>query len=361
MAETIHHGEKFRTKLAKYFAIKSVTDHAFNHDIDAEFTGSDTVHIYEVATTPINDYDKTVDPSKGSRFGPVTDVGDYQYTFKMTQDVSLDRIVDKSNNNMQFLIKTAAKVMKAYTDKEIRPTKDKYRLKKWAQEAGIHVALNEEPTKDSILEAIIDLHSEMIDAGVPEEAGTLFIPRKYVKALKLAPEWTGLDSLGGKTLPKGALKGTYDGLVVQPIPNRYAPDNFYFGIFIKESIISPEKINTFRTITDSENFDGDRMQYHSKYDAFVMPSQAAGAAVACAAGSVVDTPTVTISEGNATVSAASGATVYYTLDGSDPRYTSADAKVYSSAVTVSKGDTFRCCAKKDGMYFSAATYDYIAE
>lgn len=361
MAETIHHGEKFRTKLAKYFAIKSVTDHAFNHDIDAEFTGSDTVHIYEVATTPINNYDKTVDPSKGSRFGPVTDVGDYQYTFRMTQDVSLDRVVDKSNNNMQFLIKTAAKVMKAYTDKEIRPTKDKYRLKKWAEEAGIHVALTAEPTKDSILESIIDLHSEMIDAGVPEEAGTLFIPRKYVKALKLAPEWTGLDALGGKTLPKGALKGTYDGLVVQPIPNRYAPENFYFGIFIKESIISPEKINTFRTITDSENFDGDRMQFHSKYDAFVMPSQAAGAAVACAKDSVATTPTVAISGNTATVTVPSGTTVYYTLDGSDPRYASADAKVYSAAVTVAKGDIFRCCAKKAGLYNSAATYDYIAE
>lgn len=361
MAETIHHDEKFRTKLAKYFATKSVTDHAFNHDIDTEFTGADTVHIHEIATTPINAYDKTVDPSMGSRFGPVTDVGDYLYTFKMTQDVSLDRIVDKSNNNMQNLIKTAAKVMKAYTDKEIRPTKDKYRLEKWAKEAGIHVALDTEPTKESILECIIDLHSEMIDAGVPEEAGTLFIPRKYVKALKLAPEWTGLDALGGKTLPKGALKGTYDGLVVQPIPNRYAPANFYFAIFIKESIISPEKINTFRTITDSENFDGDRMQFHSKYDAFVMPSQAAGAAVACAKGSVVDTPTVEISGGSATVTVSSGATVYYTLDGSDPRYASADAKVYSAAVAVKKGDIFRCCAKKDGLYHSAATYDYIAE
>ena len=360
MAETIHHGEKFRTKLAKYFAHKSVTDHAFNHDIDAEFTGSDTVHVYETATTPLNKYDKSVDPSKGSRFGPVTDVGDYQYTFKMTQDVALDRIVDKSNNNMQFLIKTAAKVMKAYTDKVIRPWKDKYRIQKWSDEAGIHIELDAEPTKETVLENIIDVHSAMTDEGVPEEEGTLFIPRKYVKALKLAPEWTGLENLGGKTLPKGALKGTYDGLIVQPIPNRYAPKDFYFSIFVKESIISPEKINTFRTITDSENFDGDRLQYHCKFDAFVMPSQAAGAAVACKKGSVTALPTVEISGGKATVNSTEGV-VYYTLDGSDPRYLSADRKVYSAAVPVAVGDTFRCCAKAEGKYPSAATYDYIEE
>lgn len=358
MSETIHHGEKFRTKLAKYFAIKSVTDSAFNHDIDAEFKGSDIVHVYEVATTPVGKYDKTVDPSKGSRFGPVTDVGDYQYTFRMTQEDALDRVVDKSNNSMQFLIKTAARVMKAYIDKEIRPKKDKYRLKKWTEEAGIHFELDAEPTKDTILESILDLHSEMTDAGVPEEEGTLFIPRKYTKALKLAPEWTGLDSLGGKTLPRGAMKGTYDGLIVQPIPNRYAPEGFYFSIFVKESIISPEKINTFRTITDSENVDGDRLQYHCKYDAFVMPSQNAGAAVTCAKGTVTKLPTVAIASGKATVTSTEGV-VYYTLDGSDPRYESADRKVYSSAVTVKAGDTFRCCAKAEGKYHSACTYNYI--
>ena len=41
MAETIHFSEKFRTALAKYYAYKSVTDHAFNHNIDSEFSGSD--------------------------------------------------------------------------------------------------------------------------------------------------------------------------------------------------------------------------------------------------------------------------------------------------------------------------------
>ena len=36
----------------------------------------------------------------------------------------------------------------------------------------------------------------MLNLGVPEEGGTLFIQRAYVPALKLSTEWTGLDSLG---------------------------------------------------------------------------------------------------------------------------------------------------------------------
>lgn len=358
MSETIHFGEKFRTALADYFAYKSVTDHAFNHKIDAEFSGCDVVHVYEIATTPLNTYNKAKDPSTGSRFGNVVEVGDHCYTFRMTQDISLDRSVDRGNNNAQFNLKKAGSIMKAYTDKRIRPLKDTYRLGKWVKEAGIHMELPAAPAKSTIIEQIINLHNAMIDEGVPEGEGTLYISRTYLKELQLADQWVGLDSLGGKTLPKGC-PGTFDGLIVQPVSSRIFPKDCYFAIFVKESIIAPEKINTFRGIKDSENMDGDRLQFRCKHDAFVMPSQCYGAAVACAKGSVVATPTVNISGGKATVTGADGATVYYTLDGSDPRYQSADAKVYSAAVEVKTGDIFRCCAKTDGKFTSAATYDEV--
>lgn len=358
MSETIHFSEKFRTALAKYFAYKSVTDNAFNHNIDAEFSGSDVVHIYEIATTELNDYNKSVDPSTGSRFGKVIEVGDHRYTFRLTQDISLDRSVDRGNNDAQFNIKKAGAIMKAYTDKRIRPRKDKYRLKKWSEEAGIHYELSAAPTASTIVKDIIHLHNMMIDEDVPEGEGTLFISREHIEALQLADQWVGLDSLGGKTLPKGC-PGMFDGLVVQPVGSRKFPENCYFAIFVKDSIIAPEKINTFRGIKDSENMDGDRLQYRCKFDAFVMPSQCYGAAVACKKSTVTATPTVAISGSKATVTSTEGV-VYYTLDGSDPRYQSADAKVYSAAVTVASGDIFRCCAKAEGKFVSAATTDEVA-
>ena len=357
MAETIHFTEAFRKALADYFSLKSVTEDAFNHKLDAEFTGSDMVHIMEIATTPLNKYDKGKNPATGSRFGTPNEVGDYRYSFKLTQDVSFDRTVDRGNNDAQDFIKKSAAIFKAYTDKEIRPFKDKYRLKKWCAEAGIHVALTAAPTKNTIAEQVLDLHSAMIDAGVPDDTGTLFISRTYLKALKLAPEWVELDSLGGKSVPSGKIK-TFDGLVVRPVSSRVFPENCYFAIMVKDSIISPEKINLMRGIKDSENMDGDRVQYRSKFDAFVMPSLADGVAVACKAGTVTATPTVAISGGYATVTSTEGV-VYYTLDGSDPRYSSAEAKVYSAKVTVAPGDIFRCCAKADGKFQSAATYDEV--
>lgn len=352
MSETIHFGEKFRTSLANYFAYKSVTEDAFNHNIDAEFSGSDVVHIYEIATSELNTYNKAQDPSTGSRFGAVAEVGDHQYTFRLTQDISLDRAVDRGNNDAVFNIKKAGAIMKAYMDKQIRPTKDRYRLNKWVEESGIHNGMAAAPTTKTIVNDIITLHSAMIDENVPADEGTLYISRTYVPTLQLAEQWVGLDSLGGKTLPKGC-PGMFDGLAVRPVSSRIFPKDCYFAIFVKDSIIAPEKTNTFRGIKDSENMDGDRLQYRCKYDAFVMPSQAAGAAVACAAAAVTATPTISVSGNTATVSAASGAVIYYTTDGSDPRYKSADAKVYASGVACQPGDLFRCAAKVDGKFMSA--------
>lgn len=357
MSQVIHFGEKFKTSLMKYFAYKSVTEHAFNHSLDQEFVGSDIVHVWKIATTKLNNYNKSVDPSKGSRFGDVQEVGDHKYTFRMTQDVSLDRVVDRGNNDAQFNIKKVGAIMKAYTDEQIRPTKDKYRISKWIDEAGIHYELPAEITKDNICEQIILLHNMMIDDNVPEDEGTLYISRKYVPALKLAKEWVGLDSLGGKTLPKGC-PGEFDGLTVQPVASRAMPGNCPFAIFHKDAIIAPEKINTFRGIKDAENIDGDRMQFRMKHDAFVLPTLASGAAAACDKGTVAATPTVSISGGKATVTSEEGV-VYYTTDGSDPRYQSAEAKVYSAAVPVVAGDIFRACAKVDGKYMSASTYNEV--
>lgn len=358
MSQTIHFGEKFKTSLMKYFALKSVTEHAFNHSLDQEFVGSDIVHVFKIATTKLNQYDKTIDPSKGSRFGAVQEVGDHKYTFRLTQDISLDRSVDRGNNDAQFNIKKVGAIMKAYTDERIRPEKDKYRLKKWVDEAGIHFELPEPITKANIAEMVILVHNAMIEEGVPENEGTLYIARKYVPALKLAEEWVKLDSLGGKTLPKGAAPGEFDGLVVQPVSTRLFPAGCAFSIFHKDAIIAPEKINTFRGIKDSENMDGDRLQFRLKHDAFVLPTLADGAAAACEPGTVAKTPTVNISGGKATVTSDEGV-VYYTLDGSDPRYQSAEAKVYSAAVAVKSGDIFRCCAKVEGKWWSAATYDEV--
>ena len=357
MGNTIHFSEKYKEAMMKGFDKKSETDSLFSHDLDMEFSGVKTVHVTSLKTEPMQDYDRSVTVGTGSRYGTTKEVGDEVQTFTMTQDKSLSLSIDKGNNAEQFNMKKAGAVMKAERDERIVPEIDTYRLDKWAKEAGIHYELPAAPTKENIVSQIIALHNEMLDAGVPDQI-TLVISRTYMPALKLSSEWTALDSLGGKTLPKGSI-GEFDGMPVKPMTSKRMPANVPFMLLYKGSIISPKKINDFKGHVDPPGLSGDLLEFRMIYDAFVLGKKCKGCAAACLPGTVTATPDIAVADGKATITA-DGATIYYTTDGSDPRY-SVEAKTYTAAVALTAGDEVRAYAVAEGKFSSeVAEYDYKA-
>ena len=321
---TMHFGEKYRQAVLEGFRQRSYTESSMSHDLDLEFSGARTVHVLSLQTEPLQDYDRNGDLAEGSRFGQTKEVGDFEQTFTMTQDKSLSLSVDKGNNAEQFNVKKAGAIMAAERDEHVVPELDRYRLEQWARHAGIHKALNAAPTKETIVSQIVELHNEMLNLGVPEEGGTLFIQRAYVPALKLSTEWTGLDSLGGKSLPSGSI-GMVDGL-------------------------APMKIQSFKGHTDPPGLSGDLLEFRMIHDAFVLAPKCNGVAAACASGTVCAAPVAATANGKTTLTTATeGATIYYTCTGADPRYAS-DALTYTAPLTLGAEDRLRACAVKSGMY-----------
>lgn len=358
MDAVIHFSEAHRKRLMKGFENKSETDSLFSHDMDMEFSGVRTVHVKSIKTEKLQDYNRSKSIDAGSRYGTTKEVGDEEQTFTMTQDKSLSLTIDKGNNVEQFNMKKAGEVMNAHRDEQIIPTVDTYRLAKWAAEGGIHYELPAVPDKTNIVGFIIDLHNKMLEENVPDQI-TLVIARTYLPALKLSDEWVGLDSLGGKTLPKGAL-GEFDGMPVKPVPTKRMPKNVPFMLIYKGAVIAPMKINTFKGHVDPPGLNGDLLEFRMMYDAFVLGKKAAGVAVAILPGNVAPTPDIAISDGKATITASGASAIYYTTDGSDPRY-SVEAKVYTAAVTLADGDQVRAYAQTTDKYHSAvAAEDYSA-
>lgn len=352
MANTMHFGEKYKESLVQSFKESSYTESSMSHELDMEFSGVRTVHVTSLQTEPLQDYNRNTEVGTASRFGKTTEVGDMEQTFTMTQDKSLSLSVDKGNNVEQFNVKKAGAIMAAERDQHIVPELDRYRLAKWAQEAGIHKVLSAEPSKSTIVSDIINLHNDMVDTGVPATGCTLFIPRKYIPTLKLSSEWVGLDSLGGKTLPKGSI-GEVDGLAVKPVPTNRFPENAYFMILNKDAVIAPMKIKTFKGHTDPPGLSGDLLEFRMMHDAFVLGHKCNGVAVACKSAAVCAEPTATVTSGNCTLaSTTTGATIRYTTDRSDPRY-SVDAQTYTAAFAAPSGTTIRAVAVKDGMFSSS--------
>lgn len=351
MSATIHFDEKYKAALMVGFEKGSETDGLFDHSLDIEFSGVKTVHVKSLRTEPLQDYDRTKAVGTGSRYGDTKEVGNDEQTFTMTQDKSLPLSVDKGNN-MEVMDKhKVGAVMKAEMEEQIIPTVDTYRLKKWAENAGMHEELTAVPTTDTIIGYIIKARNKQRDKGVKGDV-SLLIPYEYLDTLQLAKQWVNLDSLGGKTLPKGTL-GQISGMNVLPMSNDRMPANVVFMILHKKSVISPMKIKDFKGHVDPVGLSGDLIEFRMLYDAFVLGKKADGVLVACAPGTVVKTPTITMSGKAATIeTTTSGATVYYTTDGSDPRY-SVEAKTYTAAVTLASGDRLRAYAAKAGMFNSA--------
>lgn len=352
----IHFSEKYKQSLVNGFSKASETDALFSHEMDMEFSGVKTVHVTSLKTEKMQNYNRSKSVGTGSRYGETKEVGDEVQTFTMTQDKSLSLSIDKGNNVEQFNMKKAGAVMKAHRDEQIIPEVDKYRLGAWATNAGIHKALAANPDKTNIVSQIIGLHNEMLDAGVPDQIN-LVIARTYLPALKLSSEWTALDSLGGKTLPKGTI-GEFDGMPVKPMTSKKMPANVPFMLLYKGAIIAPMKINDFKGHVDPPGLSGDLLEFRMIHDAFVLGKKANGVAVGCLPGTVTATPTISVASGKATITC-EGATIYYTTDGSDPRY-SVEAKTYTAAVTVKSGDQVRAYAVANGKFNSAVAESDIA-
>ena len=176
--------------------------------------------------------------------------------------------IDKTNNVDQFNMKKAGAIMRAQRDEKIVPEIDTYRLQKWSENGGIHKELDAEPTKKTIASQIISLHNDMLDAGVPDSGVTLLIRRKYLPDLKLAEEWVGLDSLGGKTLPKGCL-GEFDGMEVVKVPSSRFPTGVNFMIVHRRAACMPMKIKKTKIHQDPPGINGNLMEGRQYYDCFV--------------------------------------------------------------------------------------------
>lgn len=355
MGTTIHFSEKHMQRLMKGFDVASLTDGLYNHDIDLEFSGVKTVHAKSILTTPLQKYDNTKSIDTGSRYGTTVEVSDDEQVFEMGDMISLSLTVDKSNNVDQFNMKKAGEIMNAYKEEQIVPYLDKYRMAKWAKDAGMHYALSAAPTTDTIAQVIIKARNEQRNRRVTGRT-VLVIPYQYLDVLSLSSQWVKLEKLGGQVLTKGTM-GQFYGMDVVPFINELMPENAHFMMINPKATIAPKKINSFKGHVDPPRINGDLLEFLMYHDAFVMGKKADGILVGALSANITADPTIKLT-GNSAEITATGATIYYTTNGADPRY-SKDAKTYTSAVTLSAGDQLRAYAVKDGLYASGvAKKDY---
>lgn len=323
-----------------------------------KFSGVRTVRIPSLVTVPLTDYNRS---GASNRYGTPSDVQDSVQELTLSQEKSWTKIIDEGDNSDQQYIKSVGTFIKQQTEERVVPTIDKYSLEKFVMNAGKIAAVSAKPDKTTILGHIADAEQHFNDNNIPDSNRFLYLTGEMHKFVKTASDWIGVDDLGKEALTRGKT-GSIFGFTVIRVPSSYLPDDCYFLATYKDSVLSPRKIDKVVVHKDAPGYGGWLIEARYYYDAFVIGAKAVGV-YACVLGGSSTTQQVapTIAAGTDTnagkhvITSASADTIKYTLDGTDPRY-STSALTYSAAFTSpAAGVTIKAIAYQDGMFPSNVT------
>ena len=244
------------------------------------------------------------------------------------------------------MVKQEGKVMAAEVKEQEVPAKDKAALEAFSYHAGKSVILSAATSKSNIVGFIADASTWFRDSFIPEDNRFLFLRSADYAFLKQSPEFLAADTGKGNIIMKGVV-GMVDGFNIVPVPASYLPTNVRFVAWHKDSVVDPLKVSELRS-TDSETFFGKLLQGLFQGGSFVVAAKSAGVYCAVAYGSsgkVADCTITPTGASHAITNATGSAVIYYTLDGSDPRYSDTRV-VYASAVTLTSGQTIKAVGTK---------------
>lgn len=339
MAIYLH--EKFAPKVAEAFVRESFADGRLNNQYS--FSGVRTVKISTPMTVPINDYVR-----KGTnRYGTPEEMQDTVQEMTLSEDKSFTLTIDKGNNLDQQGTKAAARMLALEVKEQVVPEKDRYTFRRLAHQAGTIIGNAAAIDKKNVCERISEGTRFLDDAEVPAEGRTLFVTSTVYKYLRLSEEFLNVDKLAVKALSKGQV-GEYDGMpVVKVIASRF-PANVNFMIVHKSSATAPSKIADTKLHQDPPGLSGNLLEGRFYYGCFVIGARANGIYVDVDTGSgkgeVLAAPAVTAA---GAITVASGTTVKYTTDGSDPRYSAHATIITANATGVGNaGETVKAYAYK---------------
>ena len=278
----INLANEYKKKVADRFTAESKTEAYAGKAYD--FVGTKTIQIWTIDDPVFNGYNRDGDATYGAfRFGKITEVGDTYQTLTMAENFALARSIDKANAGEQYNIKKAQRVMKLYTDRGLRPIVDMKRLYKWATGNGLPdghtIQTNTTPgtlisgdtasTNKNILEAIFEASAALSDKNVPLDNRVLFVTElDYVK-FQLSKYVVGGSQLNATTVRKG-YSGTIDNIAIVRVPSIYMPANVGFIMKYRGATVDPIKLKTLRVQKDPLGIDGDVLEMHVEYDAFVV-------------------------------------------------------------------------------------------
>ena len=341
----IHLHDRYAKKIQSIFTTQSLIAGKLSTEYD--FAGAKTVKVSTPITVPMGDYVRT----GSNRYGLPVEMEDTVQELTLTQDKSFSLTIDKGNNADQGGVKEAGKMLGLQIAERAVPLMDTYCFNQLAHQAGTIAGNTAALTSENICERISTGTLHMDDHEVPVNGRTLFINAVGYKLLKHSEEFLKVEDLGKAALEQGVV-GRYDNMDVVKVMKSRWPEHVNFIIAHKAAATAPVKLNDTKLHQDPPGISGNLLEGRQYYDLFVFGAKCNGVYcdVYTGAGgaSVLSAPAINASTG--AITPASGASIFYTTDETDPRYSI--TKKAGNTATGAAGTVIRAYQVKAGAFSS---------
>ena len=263
---TVNYAEKFSQKVDERFAREALTTNIVNQDFD--FIDAETVKVYTVETSAMNDYKTTGQ----NRYGTADELGNSVQTMTLSQDRSFTFTIDNKSLQGTNGAMAEGKALARQISEVVIPEIDKYRLSKIVAGAETTHVGTGTVNKTNAYELVLEGQSKLDDALVPTAGRILHVSPKFYKLIKLDDTFVKNSDLGQEITIKGQM-GMIDGMPVVLTPTTYLPTGVKFVIAHSAATTSPVKLQDYKIHDNPPGINGKLVEGRIRYDAFVLDAK----------------------------------------------------------------------------------------
>lgn len=342
---------KFQGKMEKQWLHDSFVKPHTNGNL--EFNGVDTIQVYVPTTVPLNDYQR----AGTSRYGDPTELIPNVHKYQLTQDKSYTGTIDLGNSRARTIGAATGEWVKNQNSQEVIPFEDRYALLKFANNGTVVEVGGSGLTTETALKELEKARAAFVNGRVPVENRVVWASAAFTGLIAESKQFTEIEKLAVQAVRKGEI-GQCKTFRVIEVPDDLMPAGCHFICGHKSALVQSDQITELKINTTPQGISGTLIEARNLFDAFVVGSLAKGV-YALVGNSLKQACTVEISSHTATVTAADAKEIWYTLDGSDPRFSLSRQMVATGGtVATTAGQTIRAVAYgKEGKFTSDIAED----
>lgn len=263
---TINFAEKYADIVDERFYQESLTQNAFNNDLD--FTGVNTVNVYSLPTAPMNDYNM----SGSNRYGTPDELGDTVQTFTLTQDRSFTFTIDRRNYTDTMMVKEAGRALARQLSEVVIPEVDMYRIAKLVAGAGTTSAATAITSGNAYENFLVGVGT-LRDNKAPLAGTFAYISNNFFRYIRLDQSFIQASDVAQNMLVNGQV-GMIENIPLIYVPTSYMPAGTEFILTNRIAAWATQKIADYRIHENPPGLNGQLIEGRIYHDCGIFKNKA---------------------------------------------------------------------------------------